>query len=864
MIQTLSGQLEKFQNAVGVKFQLYNSLFLALPFYGIDKTGILLSLFGSNCEEGFTAGKNPTEIIDSFFADRTPSDALDLLFRFVQYAERQVVLFDALEDAAFAEMNDLNGPGTLTQLEAAVQQNDRLAEFKQKLAEFSVRLVLTAHPTQFYPGSVLGIINDLDAAITANDVTTINTLLQQLGRTPFFKKQKPTPFDEASSLIWYLENVFYNAIGAIASELRRSISDESVNLAELMKMGFWSGGDRDGNPFVTSETTLQVSDALRRSILRCYYTDIRKLRRRLTFANVEAAVIDLEKLVYRDAFQTSDQQVRTGSDSDWVSRDTSLTKSQILTKLGVIRNDLVTGHNGLFVHLVDDLINKVEIFGLHFASLDIRQEAWEHEKVLQEIGDASCEFDYGSLTDTEKLERLLIAPRSASAETLPTELSRDTLRTVTAVREIQQRNGEDGCHRYIISQCQSAVHVVEVIGLFLAGGWKLDELSVDIVPLFETITDLQHAPAIMRELYKLPAYREHLQRRGNRQTIMLGFSDGTKDGGYLMANWSIYKAKDELTRVSREFGINVVFFDGRGGPPARGGGKTHKFYSSMGENVEGDALELTVQGQTVSSNFGTVASARYNIEQMLHAGIYNDIFAPKETTFSEREEYLMTHLANHSFTAYDELKTHPNFLEYLSAVSPLRFYAETNIGSRPTKRGSGKLTLKDLRAIPFVGAWSQIKQNVPGFYGVGSALEKMDANIDEITEMYHSNGFFKALIDNCEMAMQKTFMPLTAFLESHETYGEIWRKIRDEYDLTRKYLTRISGTKELMSDLPVEQQSVRTRERIVLPLLAIQQYALTKIRESEERSEAIESRPVYEKLVIRCSFGIINAGRNSA
>jgi len=345
---------------------------------------------------------------------------------------------------------------------------------------------------------------------------------------------------------------------------------------------------------------------------------------------------------------------------------------------------------------------------------------------------------------------------------------------------------------------------------------------------------------------------------------MLGFSDGTKDGGYLMANWSIYKAKDELTRVSREFGINVVFFDGRGGPPARGGGKTHKFYSSMGQNVADESIELTVQGQTVSSNFGTVASARYNIEQLLHAGIYNDIFAPKETTFSEREEYLMTNLAEQSFNAYDELKTHPNFLEYLSAVSPLRFYAEANIGSRPTKRGSGKLTLKDLRAIPFVGAWSQIKQNVPGFYGVGSALEKMDANIDEITEMYRSNGFFKALIDNCEMAMQKTFMPLTAFLENHETYGEVWRKIRDEYDLTRKYLTLISDTKELMSDLPVEQQSVRTRERIVLPLLAIQQYALTKIRESEERGEAVESRSVYEKLVIRCSFGIINAGRNSA
>lgn len=280
----------------------------------------------------------------------------------------------------------------------------------------------------------------------------------------------------------------------------------------------------------------------------------------------------------------------------------------------------------------------------------------------------------------------------------------------------------------------------------------------------------------------------------------------------------------------------------------------------MGQNVSDEAIELTIQGQTVSSNFGTVASARYNIEQLLHAGVYNDIFAPRNATFTAREEDLLSRLADHSFAAYDTLKSHADFLEYLSAVSPLRFYAETNIGSRPSKRGTGKLALKDLRAIPFVGAWSQIKQNVPGFYGVGSALAKMDASIDEIAEMYHSNGFFKALIDNSEMAMQKTFLPLTAYLEHHPNYGPVWRMIRDEYDLTRKYLTRISGTKELMSDLPVEQQSVRTRERIVLPLLAIQQYALAKIRDDQ----SAENQAIYEKLVIRCSFGIINAGRNSA
>ena len=185
-------------------------------------------------------------------------------------------------------------------------------------------------------------------------------------------------------------------------------------------------------------------------------------------------------------------------------------------------------------------------------------------------------------------------------------LQKIRIRNVGAIKKIQKQNGEKGCNRYIISHAETALDVIEVFGLFLLGGWKREDLTVDIIPLFETVEDLNNAAKVMRELYENETYREHLTRRKNAQTIMLGFSDGTKDGGYLMANWGIYKAKDELTKVSREFGIDVIFFDGRGGPPARGGGKTHKFYSSMGENISDKAIELTIQGQTVSSNFGTI------------------------------------------------------------------------------------------------------------------------------------------------------------------------------------------------------------------------------------------------------------------
>jgi len=347
---------------------------------------------------------------------------------------------------------------------------------------------------------------------------------------------------------------------------------------------------------------------------------------------------------------------------------------------------------------------------------------------------------------------------------------------------------------------------------------------------------------------------------------MLGFSDGTKDGGYLMANWSIYNAKVQLTEISRQYGIDVVFFDGRGGPPARGGGKTHKFYSSLGHKIANREIQLTIQGQTVSSNFGTVDAAQFNIEQLLHAGISNDLFSDKNVTLSAKEEALISELAEASFEAYSALKNHPYFLEYLSHVSPLRFYAETNIGSRPSKRGGGRLSLKDLRAIPFVGAWSQLKQNVTGYFGVGTALKKLDAagRWIEVKDLYDQSPFFRTLCDNCEMAMKKCFFPLTAYIADHAVYGEIWRQIHDEYELTKMYLTKLNGKAELMASYPVEQLSVQMRERIVLPLLTIQQYAISKVREMDEQLVQTPMRSVYEKLAMRCSFGIINAGRNSA
>lgn len=851
--------LSKFKNLVGTRFQLYNSLFTNLPFHKVEKTGVLLSLFIIHCEEGYEKGKSPDEIVSSFLTQYTTytsdKEQRDLLFRFIQYAERQVVLFDALEDAAFRDVNDMNGVGTLKHLTSEVSQKQAQKQLAQKLKDYSVRLVLTAHPTQFYPSEVLVIIHDMARALIKGDTALVNTFLQQLGKTPFFKQIKPTPYDEAVSLIWFLENVFYKAAGNIQSYMKSQFPKSLSPNNKMVQLGFWPGGDRDGNPYVDYQTSEKVANELRGAIIKCYYQDVRRLKRRLTFRGVKDNLEALESKLYQNLFNQENPE--------------EITSKGILLTLRQIRKTLHERHSDLFVDRVDDLICKVELFGLYFASLDIRQDSSVHIAILDEIAQKSDALpdNYSELSDKERIEVLVNNNKTIEPDLFDDVLFKDTIQTIRTIKKIQSENGEHACHRYIISHTTSALNMMEVYGLFKLSGWKPEDISVDIVPLFETIDDLRAAGDVMRELYEHKDYRDHLARRDNTQIIMLGFSDGTKDGGYLMANWSIYKAKEELSLIAKEYDVEIAFFDGRGGPPARGGGKTHQFYASMGNNISNKEIQLTVQGQTISSHFGNVDSAQFNIEQLMHAGISNAIFEREEMSLSKDEESVMQRLADESFEAFCELKNNDAFLEYLNFASPLRYYGETNIGSRPSKRSNkGKLNLDDLRAVPFVGAWSQLKQNLPGYYGVGLAFEKLDkeGKWDDVVNLYHKSLYFKTLMDNCEMAMKKSFFPLTQYLADHKVYGEFWERMHTEFKRTHDYMLKLTDAKELMEDKPVDSLSIKMRQRIELPLLTIQQHALTKIRDIEEHGGDEEHKKSLEKLVIRCSFGIINAERNSA
>ena len=392
-----------------------------------------------------------------------------------------------------------------------------------------------------------------------------------------------------------------------------------------------------------------------------------------------------------------------------------------------------------------------------------------------------------------------------------------------------------------------------------------NDLTVDVVPLFETVEDLENAEDVMRTLYSNNVYRHHVSKRKNKQTIMLGFSDGTKDGGYLMANWGIFKAKEALTRISREFDIEVIFFDGRGGPPARGGGKTHQFYASLGPTIEDKEIQLTIQGQTISSNFGTENSSQFNLEQLVSSGIKNEVFTKDQLNDDHRK--LINDMATTSYQTYVDFKNHPKFLPYLEKMSTLKYYAKTNIGSRPSKRSnSDTLDFSALRAIPFVGSWSQLKQNVPGFFGVGTALKKYEdaGRFDEIIEFYNASDFFRTLLENSMMSLKKSFFGLTSYMADDEEFGAFWKLIFAEYETTKRLLLKLTGHKELMENFPVGKASIEVREQIVMPLLTIQQFALKKIQELQKSKGNAEEIKVYEKMVMRSLFGNINASRNSA
>ena len=843
-------RLEEFNKSVTNKFNIYNSLFLSLPYRNIKNVGMLIPLLTEQCELGLKEGKSPREILEVFFTKycEIPDERerLDFMFKIIQYVERQVVLYDSVEDSAFPKLQEYTDSLSIKDYFELVEQNKNWDKISDKLANFSARIVLTAHPTQFYTSSVLDIIDELRNLINDNKVNEIDTTLQQLGLTSLVNSKKPTPLNEARNIIYILRKTYYHAIGDLFQYIKGNISDETFDNFDLIKLGFWPGGDRDGNPFVTAETTREVADDLRMNLMKCYYNDLKALSKKLTFQGIQDDLESLRTSIYNSMFNS----------------ESVISYEMIIGKLESIRTTLKTDYHGLYIDLLNQFIDKVHIFKTHFANLDIRQDHSKHYQTVEEILKASgtIQDSLDELSEEDLIDCLMNKDIPIDEGQLEDPIVIDTIRNIKQLKFIQNRNGEPGINRYIISNSEDIFSVLFVYGLFRWCGIKQEEITFDIVPLFETMKGMAEAGPIMRKLYELKDLRKHVERRGDKQTMMLGFSDGTKDGGYLKANWSILKTKETLSTVCKDHGVKAVFFDGRGGPPARGGGKTHRFYAAQTKDVANHEIQLTIQGQTITSTYGTREQFMHNAEQLLTAGLSNNLFG-KTHSISEKNRALIEELSSLSFAKYDALKKHDKFIPYLEQRSTLKYYTMANIGSRPSKRGKAKqLTLSDLRAISFVGSWSQLKQNVPGYFGLGTAIKALveQGRLEEMKQLFKDVPFFRALMMNSMMSLAKTNFNLTSYMKNDEVFGEFWELLYNECQLSIKMLKEISGHAVLMEKELVSRESIAIREKIVLPLLVIQQNALSHLNQDSEFTD------LYQKIVTRSLYGNINASRNSA
>ena len=417
--------IKEFDKQIKNKFNVYNSLFLNLPYPNINNIGILIPLLYNVCKAGLQSGKDPLETLDSFFDMHTnlksEQEKIDFMFRIVQYVERQIVLYDSVEDAAFKEISKLKTNLSLKENMHLFNEN----KVYENLSSFSTRIVFTAHPTQFYPPSVLNIIAKLRLLITNNDINEIDTSLRQLGLTSFINSTKPTPFEEAKNIIYFLRNVYYNAASELYSNIKKNLKSNNFDNPNILQFGFWPGGDRDGNPFVTSKTTMDVADELRMTLMKCYYNDIKILQKKLTFRKVEELVSNLRTKLYETMFNPN----------------ITISFEEIINPLYLIKQSLINDYTSLYIEELDNLIDKVKIFRTHFAILDIRQNHSIHEQVVEAIltKEKVIQNSLKELKKEELISTLIYKEIKVNANDFTEEIIKDTIENIAQIKLIQNK-----------------------------------------------------------------------------------------------------------------------------------------------------------------------------------------------------------------------------------------------------------------------------------------------------------------------------------------------------------------------------------------------------------------------------------------
>lgn len=788
-------------------------------------------------------------------------------------------------------------------------------DMRDLLDHLFIMPVFTAHPTEAKRRTILFKMRDIADALYKLDLhdllpdeeaeieRSIREIIVAIWQTDETRDRRPTVRDEVENGLYYFQSTLFDLLPEIYEELESALEekypDEEFDIPVFLRYGSWMGGDRDGNPYVTLDVTEETLREQKDLTLKLYRQNIVDMYHHLSMGQtrtdfsdelLESIEEDAEQLgeygqsileefrlePYRQKLSLIHRRLELAAEENeqqWENRTLAPNAyhdaDAFLEDLYLIRDSL-REHRGavLAQGRLRDLIWRVRIFGFHLATLDVRQHAERHRTAMTEIMKRyNLADDYASLPEGEKVALLtdeIDSPRPLTALLDFSEETNETVALFRLIRQAHENIGRDAIQTYIISMTEDVSNVLEVL-LFAKDAGLFGK--IDVVPLFETVDDLHAAPEVMSALFETEIYREHLRRRGDSQQIMIGYSDSNKDGGFLRANWELYKAQRSLADTCDAYDIQLTLFHGKGGTIGRGGGRANQaILAQPPKSVQG-RIKLTEQGEVISDRYSNDAIAHRHLEQLVDAVLLSSGKRP-EMVQEETWGTIMEELGEHSFDAYKDLVNHPDFLTYFHEATPIDQIGQLNIGSRPSKRKQTK-GIQDLRAIPWVFAWTQSRVNLPGWYGLGTGVETWlddgdyDERLSELSEMYLRWPFFRTVIDNAQMSLRKgdmTIATLYSTLTDEETRASIFTMIREEYERTERIILAITGYQDLLDNEPWLQRSIRLRNPYVDPLNYIQVAMLRRLRDEPAPDEAEELLNAILLSVNGVAAGVRNTG----
>jgi phosphoenolpyruvate carboxylase len=763
------------------------------------------------------------------------------------------------------------------------------AEVQQILDGLYIMPVLTAHPTETKRQTILAKLKTIGATverIAAGDLLPAEeaelferlrediVLLWQSDET---RDRPPTVMDEVRTGLYFFEATLFTVIPQLYDELQRSLAavypGVEFHIPSFLRYGSWIGGDRDGNPFVTPAVTEEALRTMKETVLRQYNVAVDELYQHLIPAitrvgvsqELMASIAEDFKLVPADEVEVLERfrmepyrqklimmfrrlrATRAENERPWDDRERNPRAyhdvDELMEDLRIVQRSLLANKGERLVRgRLAHLIRSVEVFGFHLASLDMRQHSSRHRQAIAEILAAYGIFsDYQALAEPDKvavLTREILNLRPFTAQLQFSPETNETVALFRLVRRAKEEIDEDAVQTYIISMTAAASNVLEVLLLAKDAGLLG---RVDIVPLFETVGDLEHAPRIMAALFENAAYRAHLAQRGQRQQIMIGYSDSNKDGGYLRANWMLFQAQRTLARLCDQFGVNLTLFHGRGGSIGRGGGPANRaILAQPPESVRG-RIRLTEQGEVISGRYANVALARRHLEQLVNAVL---LTAGKRPHYDREGEWErgMDELSDLAYKKYRALVSKRPFLKYFHEATPIEQIGSLNIGSRPARRRATQ-DISDLRAIPWVFSWMQSRVNLPSWYGVGTALAEWTAQGDQaerlqfLRDMYQGWPFFRTILDNVQMGLAKADMAIASLyadLTDEATRAAVFDDLLAEFQRTERMVLEVTGVPQLLDNEPVLRRSITVRNPYVDPMNYIQVALLQRLRDTAD------------------------------